>query len=534
MQAPVATRSAPALLDASGIPIPAGSVRRMAANGAAHAAADRFSRELARWNPHLASADADLLIERNRIVARTRDIARNNGWASGALQRHVDQAIGAQFRLSARPDFRALGLGAVWARQWSRHVEAQFRVWANDPRFFCDAAERGPLSALLGLMFRQRLVEGEALGLVHWIPRTGFAFATAIQVVDPDRLSNPGGLPDTGSLRAGVEINRFGAPRAYHIRNTHPLDVLGFRSDRFRWTRVPRRTRWGRARVIHHFEQERAGQTRGKPLLTPILEKLKMLDHYEKTELQAAVVNAIFAAFIESPFDHEMLQDGLASNSLSEYQTQRKAFHDARQLALDGVRIPTLFPGEAFKFTTAARPNAAFPEFERAALRYVAAALGQSYEQLAQDWSQTNYSSARAALLEAWKFLTARRDHFVAGVAGPIYGLWLEEAIDNGTVEMPDGAPDFWAAPAAWARARFIGPGRGWVDPVKEATAARLRMEAGLSTLQDEAAEQGRDWEEVLEQRAHEAETIRSLGLTLPGWELDERDASEAVESEDR
>ncbi len=58
-------------------------------------------------------------------------------------------------------------------------------------------------------------------------------------------------------------------------------------------------------------------------------------------------------------------------------------------------------------------------------------------------------------------------------------------------------------------------PGRGWVDPVKEAKAAHLRMQIGLSTLEDECASQGLDWEEVLEQLAREKAKITELGLTI-------------------
>jgi capsid protein len=73
---------------------------------------------------------------------------------------------------------------------------------------------------------------------------------------------------------------------------------------------------------------------------------------------------------------------------------------------LGGVRIPILFPGEKVGFQAAARPNTAFAEFEAAALRNIAAGTGTvSYEQLSGDWSRTNYSSARASLLEIWKSL---------------------------------------------------------------------------------------------------------------------------------
>lgn len=51
------------------------------------------------------------------------------------------------------------------------------------------------------------------------------------------------------------------------------------------------------------------------------------------------------------------------------------------------------------------------------------------------------------------------------------------------------------------------------VDPVKEAQASQIRMEAGLSTLEDECASQGLDWEEVLMQRVRELKRMKELGL---------------------
>jgi capsid protein len=55
--------------------------------------------------------------------------------------------------------------------------------------------------------------------------------------------------------------------------------------------------------------------------------------------------------------------------------------------------------------------------------------------------------------------------------------------------------------------------GRGWVDQVKEAQAAKLRMEIGVSTLESECADQGLDWEDVLEQRKRERDRMEELGL---------------------
>ena len=93
----------------------------------------------------------------------------------------------------------------------------------------------------------------------------------------------------------------------------------------------------------------------------------------------------------------------------------------------------------------------------------------------------------------------------------PIYALWFEEAVNAGEIE----APGFYDNKYAYTRAKFIFGGRGWVDPVKEAQAAVMRMEAGLSTLEKECAEQGDDYEEVLDQLAVERAMKAARGLPL-------------------
>jgi len=64
----------------------------------------------------------------------------------------------------------------------------------------------------------------------------------------------------------------------------------------------------------------------------------------------------------------------------------------------------------------------------------------------------------------------------------------------------------------------WMGPPRGWIDPVKEAQAAVLRMDAGLSTLEQECAEQGMDWEDNVYQRAIERDRFKALDLPQPTW----------------
>lgn len=501
------------LIDAQGRPL-----RRTSASPAtaAYQAADMTVQDLMGWQPHLGSADGDLLPERPGIVARFRDVARNDAWLSGALRREVDIVIGPELRLQSVPDWRALGIDREAAEVVAHQIEAEWRRFSGDPLRRFDLTRKSTMGQLDRLAYRHQQLDGEALEVAHWRPARGARYATCFQVVDPDRLGNPDGLPDTRTLRAGVETDEDGVPVAYHIAKAHPADPFPD-SERFAWERVARELPWGRPQVIHHFDADRADQTRGKPEPS-IVRAVRSLSHYANMEMQAAVVNAVFAAFIESPFDQDLVGQRLGLAPLGEYQKMRAEFHKERQLALNGVRIPRLFPGEKFNFSAAARPAGGFQPFMDTFLRYLAAGTGQSFMQVSQKWSDTNYSSARAALLDVWRSVQVKRAAFCAGVKGPQLLCFLEEAIDRGYVVLPPGAPDFYEAPEAWARCRWIGPGRGYVDPTKEAQAAQMRLDNLTSTLEAECAEQGLDWEEVLEQRRREQERMEALGITGAAW----------------
>ncbi|URF05982.1 phage portal protein [Cupriavidus campinensis] len=212
----------------------------------------------------------------------------------------------------------------------------------------------------------------------------------------------------------------------------------------------------------------------------------------------------------------EALGDG-EEEAVNGYQDARAEFHRENELRLGGSRLPILFPGESINTVTAARPAGNFAEFENAMLRNVAAGTGMSAQQITQNWADVNYSSYRAAALEAWKTFDRRRSDFGRGFGQPILCAFAEEAMEVDDLPLPAGAPEFMAARAAYTRAWWIGPGRGYVDPLKERQGAALGIESGLSTLEDESAQlSGNDWRDNVDQRAIEVAYYKKLGIPMP------------------
>src|SRR5258708_40089029 len=112
------------LVDASGKPLSLPAPRRARAEGWGgpgitapmggsvfpYQAANWQTQEMSEWLPWIRSPDSEINFYRDRMVARSRDLARNDGWANGGITRILDNTVGAHLRLSSNPDYRALAM----------------------------------------------------------------------------------------------------------------------------------------------------------------------------------------------------------------------------------------------------------------------------------------------------------------------------------------------------------------------------------------------------------------------------------------
>jgi len=499
--------------------------------GGAHDAAKRNERMLALWHPPLNSADRDIIPEKAALDARARDSIRNDAYVRGGAVVHQDNIVGSIYALNAKPMAKILGpsFDETWAEEFQEEVENRFTLWAESPDNWVDAARVNTFTDMVRLAVGVHTASGEVLASVEWLRGGGRPFQTAIQFIDTDRLSTPPDKTADPRVVAGVEMDTFGAPIRYHVRVAHPSDW--HKIDNYRWRAVPARKPWGRVQMIHLFEQQRPEQTRGVAAMVSALKEMRITKQFRDIVLQNAVVNATFAASIESDLPSAEVfaavggtdDPGKALGAYTkEYLGQIADYSGgAKNLQLDGVRIPHLYPGTKLNLQPAGKGGPLGENFEQSLLRYIAAALGISYEQLSKDYSRTNYSSARAAMAETWKRMNVVKRMVADRFANHVYRLWLEEAINKGVISsMPAAARE-----AGWlyadqrldalAQAEWIGASRGQIDELKETQAAVLRMKHGLTTLEYENARLGNDWRNVLRQRKREIDMAEDLGVPL-------------------
>lgn len=483
--------------------------------------ASREDRAMFTWNPAVISPNAQIAADKDLADARAVDMAQNDGMALGAVSIHRDSIVGAKYVLNAKPNWKIIGASESWAEEFQEVIEERYNLLADSPANWLDASAMNTFTGLIRLGIASFVLKGEVTATAEWFDRPNRPCSTAIQLFDPIRLSNPYGEYDSQFRRKGVEIDRFGAPQNYWIRNGHPGDIA-MSLDQFKWTKVPAAKPWGRQMVIHIVEQLLPHQARGIADMVSVLKNMRMTKKFNEITLQNAVINASYAAVLESELPSEMIYSALGQGNMSDVMGHyldnlSQYMAGSKNVTVDGAKIPHLYPGSKLNLKPVGTPGGVGTEFEASLLRHTAAALGLSYEEFTRDYTKTNYSSARAGLAGTEKFMIARKKIVADKLANSIYSLVLEEELNKGNVPLPKGfkIADFYKPlmKEAFCAADWIGASRGQIDEKKETEAAILRIEAGLSTYEAEIARLGGDFRTVFRQRAREQRIKKELGL---------------------
>lgn len=513
--------------------------------------AERTSKETLFWNASRLSPDQiingvnGVFGSKVEADARSREVVTNEGYAQGVVDINRDSIVGSQFRLNSQPNFQVLQnevsrtFDEVWAEEFQVALEEKFNLLADSNDCWFHASKELTFTGMVRMAIAGFVYTGECLATAEWIRQTGRPFNTAVQLISPMRLSNPNMSVDTITLRNGVEKDQWGAPIAYYIRDAYPTEFMNPGS--FTWSRVPAQKPWGRHMVIHIKDAIQPSQTRGVAGLVAVLKEMRMTKKFQDIVLQNAVINASYAATIESDLPSEVVAAMMGSQSttdapqnvyMSFVQTYLNGLQsylsNANGIHVDGAKMPHLFPGTKLNAKALGTPGGVGTEFEVSLLRHVSAGLGISYEEFANDFSRTNYSSGKASMLKTQKHMLARKKFVADRFADEVFTLWAEEDLNAGNLPMPrnydwrilyvnDGG-NIYTNPVvkeALFACDWVGAGQGQIDEMKETQAALLRINGGLSTHEIEIARQGGDYRKIFRQIAREQKLAKELDVSF-------------------
>lgn len=447
------------------------------------------------WFWHSRSPKEDMDDNHDELMQKCRDTYYGAPIATSALKTTRTNVVGSGLKPRPNIDAEFLGLSEEEAANWERNTIREWNLWADSTS--CDLERLNNFYELQQLAFLSWIMNGDVFALLPFNKRPNMPYDLRIQLVEADRVCNPMSYAfDTDKVVEGVERNEQGEIVAYHICNVHPK---GFYTKDKTWKKVlAYGPKTGRRNVLHCMMQERIGQNRGVPLLAPVIEAIKQLGRYTDAELMAAVVSGMFAVFIETP---------TPENKIGELGSESDEEDEINEMSLAPGAILALNEGERANIANPGRPNTAFDGFVSSLCRQIGSAIEIPPELLLKQFTN-NYSASRGALLEAWKTFRMYRAWLSNDFCQPIYEEWLAEGVAKGRIH----APGFFQNPLirkAYSSCAWSGPSAGQLDPVKEANAAKIRVEEGFSTRQQETIEMnGGDFFENNRQRIRE-ETVR-------------------------
>lgn len=460
--------------------------------------AGAFRGSLSAWQPPYAYSLEHQAHERKISQARASDLIANDWAANSGVNAITTNAVGTGLRPQSKASAKRLGISKEAALELQHNIEAIWNEWTPQ------AHVRGKLhfEDLQFLGLRTMLGKGELLHLPVFLDRPGRKLQLAIQDLLPNRLRTPLDKTSDTSIVDGVELWPHGEPRAYWLATpsaslSRSLDFSSLGSEQF--TRVPAQIAH-RPGCFHLFRQMEEEQVRGESVLTSGMNLFRHLSDSLDNELLAQVVTASMALFIAK-------EDG---TSMPEYVIEQVDNNGEVSLHENIIPGTVMYgnKGERPTVLESSRPSPNFAVFSEFVLRAMAASLDMPYEVLAKDFSKTNYSSARAALLEAWRVYHLYRSWMTRHYCQPIWAMVIEEAYLTGRLRLPAGAPDFYDDVFGYTQALWIGPSRGYVDPVKEIAATVTALENRLMTYSEALAERGLDFGETMDRREEEEERL--------------------------
>ena len=438
------------------------------------------------WTSNPTTADQVIYQNLRTLVARSREQAMNNDHARKFLQMVRDNVAGPNgFKLASKikdptgtPDILA-----------SQAIEDAFNDWSKAGNYDVTGTLSRSDGERLGVQTFAK--DGELIGIIHYGYEAS-PWGFAVEIVDSMTLlpNHYLKLNNGNFIRHGIEFNSFNRPVAYHFA-VQSEDQMGYYQTGVSGNarRIPA------DRVIHCFNTEMVGQKRGLPAMSTALWRMRMLSAFEDSAVTAARVGASNMGFFRDA-------EGQIKDEEIPMDAEPGTFQNIG--SLDFVPFAPKYP------------EANFEPFCRSMLRSIASSMGVSYNTLANDLTNVNFSSIRQGALderEVWKGL---QQWFIGAWCTPLFNKWIEYALLNKKIVLPSGKALPFEKIEKFKKISFRGRGWSWIDPISEVSANEKAVANGFKSRTQVIEEGGGESEDVWTQLSQDLQDMEALGIDRP------------------
>lgn len=476
----------------------------------------------------------------SRMQARKTD--KESVECRGMLKRNNSYVVGKGLVCDPEPDHETIGITAEQAEEWGRPQKHRFALWCKSKG--SDITGTNNFYQNMRLAHRIKDRDGECFVRFHYSDDQSLLNPLQISFVDSNQVRGDEFTFTSGpySQDDGIIKDKNGKPIAYKIWVEDKQNEGKYKDitvDAF-----DKKT--GRPLMLHLFEPEYPGQTRGIPKINHAIQDFNQITGYNTAALTRMENGATFNFTSENdqqdPSDLDLStlnrQSAGVETKLPAPTTSTgpeaigadAAYYtgipDAR-LNETGVNIFGARQGDKLKATPDLSPAESAQSFTTNKHEHISASLGMSPE-VALMKTSTSFTAAKGAFGMQDKEAAIERADLESDLNDIAYFAWTAEEIAAGRTQAPG-----WSDPIirdAWLQNRWIAPPPIDLKPSDTAKANAINIELGLTDL-DTAAEQ-LNGSSGSANRAKNAKQIPEL-TPLPGSKAAEQDTDTEEEDDD-
>lgn len=461
-------------------------------------------------------------------------LSTENSIGSGLVNCMVDGTIGSGLSLESAVSTSVLTISKKKIAKNSQLIEEYWNLWANNPEA-CDALGENTLGSMVRVAAYNAYATGDVLqyiGIHNWHG----VYVPYVRFYDGRSVANKDDAQNTERQVSGVRLDGKGRPVGYTIK----IEKSPYNFD---YKDVDRYVKYPTSKDIDRIQYNliltgkvQPNQRRGRPLVLPAMNDIIMMSKFSEAELVKAVIQSYITAFVER--DKELIgenpnpstgNDAFIGQVHADRKDEETGAYD-KPITMGPGYVQTLAPGERIVLPESKSPVADFWKFMEGQLKMVAMAVGLPYEVALQVFN-SNYSASQAAIQAAARKWDIERRSFAMQAMQPVYEtmVWLLN------MQNIINCPGYQTNPfvrAAWNNANWHGPVVLNIDPIKNATAATLRLNNMTTTYEEECRVLGRDFDKVLERRKQESDMLATFGLK-PDLTVEKKDVNSNGDGEE-
>ena len=376
--------------------------------------------------------------DRDTLRARARWLSANNPIMSNIDATIINNVVGRGIQLQLQDE----------------KVQIQWDKWVKNS----DLTGRRVFGDIQRLILQTRMVDGEI-----YIYKKPTKDGLKIQLIEADQL-------DTYAGDSGMELDADGKVTGYYVQTKDGT------------TLVPAKY------MINYHKSNRVSQYRGVSEYSRSIIDIKNFQGFTTANIQSLRARANIAYVVQG--------DNIDPGAYGAVKKENEQIQE-----INGAFVHYLGQNETISAMDSKSTPVNYAEFVNSTVRMIATGRNISYELAFRDFSQVNFSSARASIIQDNLRFDAEQQHMVTYVLEDIFKTWYEWEFSLGR-EVEELPTHTWVMPV-----------RQWVRPKEDLSVIIEMIDKNLMTYTDAAKARGMNFEDLLIQRQKEEELIKKYKL---------------------